>query len=377
MKRFLVVIGTRPEAIKMAPVVLALRRSNLADVRLCLSGQHQGAMATVLAAFGLQPDIDLQAMRAGQGLSELAAKILTGVDHEIRSWRPNLVLVHGDTTTASAAALAAFHARAAIAHVEAGLRTHDLWRPWPEEANRRIVGMLATLHFAPTELARSNLLKESVNPSSIEVTGNTVVDALLHVRSRLEADPQSARNLVQLPDDDRRIVLVTGHRRENHGEGIEALCDALLAIADRPDVRIVYPVHPNPNVDGPVRARLGSHPSITLLPPLDYVPFVSLMARAHVILTDSGGIQEEAPALGAPVLVLRDITERPEAVASGAVRMVGMDRDRIVGETVRLLENTAAHEAMRHGGSPYGDGRASERIAARCMHETSAGSEHP
>jgi UDP-N-acetylglucosamine 2-epimerase (non-hydrolysing) len=377
MKRFLVVIGTRPEAIKMAPVVLALRRSNLADVRLCLSGQHQGAMATVLAAFGLQPDIDLQAMRAGQGLSELAAKILTGVDHEIRSWRPNLVLVHGDTTTASAAALAAFHARAAIAHVEAGLRTHDLWRPWPEEANRRIVGMLATLHFAPTELARSNLLKESVNPSSIEVTGNTVVDALLHVRSRLEADPQSARNLVQLPDDDRRIVLVTGHRRENHGEGIEALCDALLAIADRPDVRIVYPVHPNPNVDGPVRARLGSHPSITLLPPLDYVPFVSLMARAHVILTDSGGIQEEAPALGAPVLVLRDVTERPEAVASGAVRMVGMDRDRIVDETVRLLENTAAHEAMRHGGSPYGDGRASERIAARCMHETSAASAHP
>ena len=361
----------------MAPVVLALRRSNLADVRLCLSGQHQGAMATVLAAFGLQPDIDLQAMRAGQGLSELAAKILTGVDHEIRSWRPNLVLVHGDTTTASAAALAAFHARAAIAHVEAGLRTHDLWRPWPEEANRRIVGMLATLHFAPTELARSNLLKESVNPSSIEVTGNTVVDALLHVRSRLEADPQSARNLVQLPDDDRRIVLVTGHRRENHGEGIEALCDALLAIADRPDVRIVYPVHPNPNVDGPVRARLGSHPSITLLPPLDYVPFVSLMARAHVILTDSGGIQEEAPALGAPVLVLRDITERPEAVASGAVRMVGMDRDRIVGETVRLLENTAAHEAMRHGGSPYGDGHASERIAARCMYETSAASAHP
>ncbi len=377
MKRFLVVIGTRPEAIKMAPVVLALRRSNLADVRLCLSGQHQGAMATVLAAFGLQPDIDLQAMRAGQGLSELAAKILTGVDHEIRSWRPNLVLVHGDTTTASAAALAAFHARAAIAHVEAGLRTHDLRRPWPEEANRRIVGMLATLHFAPTELARSNLLKESVNPSSIEVTGNTVVDALLHVRSRLEADPQSARNLVQLPDDDRRIVLVTGHRRENHGEGIEALCDALLAIADRPDVRIVYPVHPNPNVDGPVRARLGSHPSITLLPPLDYVPFVSLMARAHVILTDSGGIQEEAPALGAPVLVLRDVTERPEAVASGAVRMVGMDRDRIVDETVRLLENTAAHEAMRHGGSPYGDGRASERIAARCMHETSAASAHP
>ena len=356
----------------MAPVVLALRRSKLADVRLCLSGQHQGAMATVLAAFGLQPHIDLQAMQAGQGLSELAAKILKGVDHEIRSWNPDLVLVHGDTTTASAAALAAFHARAAIAHVEAGLRTHDLWRPWPEEANRRIVGMLATLHFAPTELARNNLLKESVKPSSIEVTGNTVVDALLHVRARLEADPQAARDLVQLPDDGRRIVLVTGHRRESHGKGIDALCAALLAIADQPDVRVVYPVHPNPNVDVPVRTRLGSHPSITLLPPLDYVPFVSLMARAHVILTDSGGIQEEAPVLGTPVLVLRDVTERPEAVASGAVRMVGMDCDRIVGETVRLLENTAAHEAMRHGGSPYGDGHASERIAARCMCETSS-----
>lgn len=355
----------------MAPVVLALRRSKLADVRLCLSGQHQGAMATVLAAFGLRPDVDLQAMQAGQGLSELAAKILTGVDHEIRLWRPDLVLVHGDTTTASAAALAAFHARATIAHVEAGLRTHDLGRPWPEEANRRIVGMLATLHFAPTPLARDNLLAEAVNPSNVEVTGNTVVDALIHVRSCLDADPQAAHDLVRLPDDGRRIVLVTGHRRENHGEGIEALCAALIAIADRPDVRIVYPVHPNPSVDGPVRARLGSHPSITLLPPLDYVPFVSLMARAHVILTDSGGIQEEAPVLGTPVLVLRDVTERPEAVASGAVRMVGMNRDRIVGETVRLLEDTSAHEAMRHGGSPYGDGHASERIAARCMREVS------
>ena len=278
-----------------------------------------------------------------------------------------MVLVHGDTTTAASAALAAFHARVPLAHVEAGLRTHDLARPWPEEANRRIIGVLATLHFAPTALARENLLREAVHPSGIEVTGNTVVDALLHVRGRLDADAGAAHRLVPLPDDGRKVVLVTGHRRENHGEGIDALCGALLTIADRADARVVYPVHPNPAVDGPVRDRLGSHPSITLLPPLDYVPFVSLMARTRVILTDSGGIQEEAPVLGTPVLVMREVTERPEAVATGAVRLVGMDRDRIVAETTWLLEDDAAHAAMCRGGSPYGDGRAAERIALRCV----------
>ena len=351
----------------MAPVVLALRRHPQAEVRVCLSGQHQGTMASVLAAFGLRPDTDLQAMQAGQGLSELAAKVLAGVEREVRSWKPGMVLVHGDTTTAASAALAAFHARAPLAHVEAGLRTHDLARPWPEEANRRIIGVLATLHFAPTALARENLLREAVRPLGIEVTGNTVVDALLHVRKRLDADAAAAQRLVPLPNDGRKIVLVTGHRRENHGEGIDALCNALLAIAGRSDARVVYPVHPNPAVDGPVRERLGTHPCITLLPPLDYVPFVSLMARARVILTDSGGIQEEAPVLGTPVLVMRDLTERPEAVECGAVRLVGMDRARIVTETTRLLEDDAAHAAMCRGGNPYGDGQAAARIAARCM----------
>jgi len=355
----------------MAPVALALRSQPQVEVRICLSGQHQSSMASVLEAFGLHPDADLQAMQPSQGLSELAAKILAGVDRELKSRRPDMVLVHGDTTTAVSAALAAFHARVPLAHVEAGLRTHDLARPWPEEANRRIIGVLSTLHGAPTALARENLLREAVHPSGIEVTGNTVVDALLHVRRRLDTDTVAAQRLVPLPDDGRKIVLVTGHRRENHGEGIDALCHALLAIADRADARVVYPVHPNPAVDRPVRERLGFHPSITLLPPLDYVPFVSLMARARVILTDSGGIQEEAPLLGTPVLVMRDVTERPEAVVSGAVRLVGMDRARIVTETTRLLEDDTAHAAMRRGGSPYGDGQAAVRIAARCMREIS------
>jgi UDP-N-acetylglucosamine 2-epimerase len=371
MHRFLIVIGTRPEAIKMAPVVLALRCHSQAEVRVCLSGQHQGAMASVLEAFGLCPDTDLHAMKSGQSLSDLAAKVLAGVDREIRSWKPSMVLVHGDTTTAASAAFAAFHARVPLAHVEAGLRTHDLARPWPEEANRRIIGLLATLHFAPTSVARENLLREAVHDSRIEVTGNTVVDALLHVRGRLEADTGAEQRLVSLPKDGRKIVLVTGHRRENHGEGIDVLCRSLLAIADRADARVVYPVHPNPAVDGPVRERLSTHPFITLLPPLDYVPFVSLMARARVILTDSGGIQEEAPVLGTPVLVMRDVTERPEATASGAVRLVGMKRDRIVAETTRLLEDDEAHAAMCRGGSPYGDGHAAKRIAERCLGEMS------
>ena len=374
MPRFLIVIGTRPEAIKMAPVAVSLRKRTGAEVRLCLSGQHRGPMAAVLRAFDLQPDSDLDAMRAGQGLSDLAARVLVGVDGEIRSQRPDLVLVHGDTTTAAAAAVASFHARVPLAHVEAGLRTHDLSMPWPEEANRRLVGMLATMHFAPTENAKDNLLREGVKPTSIDVTGNTVVDALMHVRAQLDADPRGFSHLVGLPADGHHIVLVTGHRRENHGSGIDALCEALLLLAARGDTRVVYPVHPNPNVDGPVRARLGSHPAITLLPPLDYLPFVSLMMRSRLILTDSGGIQEEAPVLGTPVLVMREVTERPEAVAAGAVRLVGMDRDRIVDEATRLLTDEAAHAAMRQKISPYGDGRAAERIAARCVRELATGS---
>lgn len=361
----------------MAPVVLALRRHSAAEVRLCLSGQHEASMAAALDAFGLRPDVDLQCIRPGQGLSELAARILKGVDSEIRAQAPDMVLVHGDTTTTAMASLASFHARKPLAHVEAGLRTHDLSQPWPEEANRRVAGLLSTLHFAPTEIARENLRRESVPEDRIEVTGNTVVDALLHVHRGLQADPAAAARLVPLPADGRRLVLVTGHRRENHGQGIESLCTALRSLADRPDVRVVYPVHPNPAVDGPVRTRLGSHPAITLLPPMDYVPFVSLMARARVILTDSGGIQEEAPVLGTPVLVMRDVTERPEAVASGAVRLVGTDHDRIVREVSRLIEDDAAREAMTRGGSPYGDGRAATRIAARCVREADATSADP
>lgn len=365
-KRVMVVFGTRPEAIKMAPVVAALRRTPGLAVEVVVTAQHREMLDQVLELFGIAPEEDLDLMAANQGLPDLFARILTGLSAVLARRRPDLVVVHGDTSTTLAASLAAFYARVPVAHVEAGLRTGDLSAPWPEEANRKLTAGLAALHFAPTATARDNLAAEGIR-AGVHVTGNTVVDALLDVAGRIEADPALAARLdAMLPatPPGRRIVLVTGHRRENFGAAFEQICAALRELSQRGDIEVVYPVHLNPNVQEPVRRWLGDAPGVHLVPPLDYLPFVRLMSRAHVILTDSGGIQEEAPSLGKPVLVMRAKTERPEAVAAGTVRLVGTEAATIVAETARLLDDDAAHAAMARAHNPYGDGQASARIAA-------------
>ncbi len=365
-RRIMVVFGTRPEAIKMAPVVSALRAQPGLDVRVVVTAQHRQMLDQVLSLFGLVPDEDLDLMAPGQALPDLFARILQGLGPVFERHRPDLVLVHGDTSTTLATALAAFYARIPVGHVEAGLRTGDLQAPWPEEANRRLAAPLCTLHFAPTPTARRNLLAENIPDAAIHVTGNTVIDALLSVAGSLDADPAlAARVDAGFPflDPGKRLLLVTGHRRENFGPGFEQLCLALRDLAARGDVQVVYPVHLNPNVQEPVRRLLGEAGNVVLVPPQDYLPFVRLMSRAHLVLTDSGGIQEEAPSLGKPVLVMRDTTERPEAVDAGTVRLVGTDRARIVGEATRLLDEPAAHAAMARAHNPYGDGQAAARIA--------------
>lgn len=362
----LVVFGTRPEAIKMVPVVQALRRMPDIGTRVLVTAQHRHMLDQVLDLFSIRPDEDLDVMRPGQQLPGLFARILEGVSDSIAATRPDLVLVHGDTSTTLAAALAAFYAGVPVGHVEAGLRTGDMRSPWPEEANRRLTAPLADLHFAPTEGARAHLLREAIPDASIHVTGNTVVDALFAAAERIRADTAlSARIDRGLPalDADRRMILVTGHRRENFGKGFEELCLALRDLAARGDVELVYPVHLNPNVQGPVNRILGDVDGIHLIPPQDYLPFVQLMIRSHLILTDSGGIQEEAPSLGKPVLVTRDTTERPEALAANTVRLVGTDRARIVAEASRLLDDDDAYAGMAMAHNPFGDGLAGDRIA--------------
>ncbi len=358
-----VVAGTRPEGIKLAPLVLALRRRRGVDAVLVSTGQHREMLQQALSAFGLRPDADLDVMRAGQSLHDVTIATLARLDPILRELRPAWVVVQGDTTTAMAAALAGFYARIPVAHVEAGLRTNDRYRPFPEELNRRIVDQLSNALFAPTALAREALLREGFPDERILVTGNTVVDALRLLRATGATRRRWAGglDLEALPG---RVVLVTSHRRESFGAGLAAICRALVRIADRfPDVTIVYPVHLNPNVDGPVRAALGGHARIALLPPVGYVDLTALLERAHLVLTDSGGIQEEAPSFARPVLVLRDVTERPEGVAAGVAAVVGTGEDRIVAEASRLLSDRAAYERMATGANPYGDGRASERIA--------------
>jgi len=358
--RVLVVLGTRPEAIKLCPVIRELRVRDELDVRVCVTGQHREMLQPILDLFDVVPDHDLSLMRPNQTLSALTAAVLTGATAVIEAERPDWVVVQGDTTTAFAASLAAFYRRARIAHVEAGLRTGDMRRPFPEEANRRIVDLLGDLYLAPTERARQNLLREAVDPARIHVTGNTVIDALHHV---VAGDYDLAGGpLARIPFH-RRIVLVTAHRRESFGAGFISICHALRQIVDaRDDVHIVYPVHLNPNVRDPVHQLLGGHPRISLIPPLDYVSLIQLMRRCTLILTDSGGIQEEAPSLGKPVLVLRDATERPEAVEAGCARIVGTDAARIVAEARRLLEDESAYERMARVANPFGDGHASGRI---------------
>ena len=365
-KRVMVVFGTRPEAIKMAPVVAALRATPNIQALVAVTAQHRQMLDQVLSLFDIRPDDDLDVMAPGQALPDLFARILTGMTGVLAARKPDLVLVHGDTSTTLATALAAFYAKVPIAHVEAGLRTGNLQSPWPEEANRRLTAPLAQMHFAPTAQSRDNLLSEGIDPGSIHVTGNTVIDALLSVAGRLSSDASLRASVAgTLPDLDpgRRMILVTGHRRENFGRGFEEICLALRALAGRGDVGIVYPVHLNPRVQEPVNRLLAGVPGITLIPPLDYLPFVELMTRASLILTDSGGVQEEAPSLGKPVLVLRDTTERPEAVAAGTVRLVGTDRERILAAANQLLDDADAHAAMARAHNPYGDGLAARRIA--------------
>jgi len=364
--KVLTVFGTRPEAIKMAPLVHALAKDPYFDARVCVTAQHREMLDQVLHLFSIVPDYDLNIMKPGQGLTEITCRILEGLKPVLEEFTPDVVLVHGDTTTTVATSLAAFYQRIPVGHVEAGLRTGDLGSPWPEEANRTLTGRLALYHFAPTENSRANLLRENVADNRIFVTGNTVIDALISVRDRILADDSRQRDLASrypFLRDDKKLILVTGHRRESFGQGFEHICEALVEIArQNQDVQIVYPVHLNPNVSEPVNRILGQVDNVTLIEPQDYLPFVWLMNRAWLILTDSGGIQEEAPSLGKPVLVMRETTERPEAVKAGTVRLVGTDRTRIVAEVSRLLHDDREYHIMSKAHNPYGDGKACARI---------------
>jgi len=363
----LFIFGTRPEAIKLCPLLLKLRSfPELYLTKVCVTGQHRGMLDQVLAAFNVTPDYDLNVMTPGQTLFQSTARIIQALEQPFADLKPDLAVVQGDTTTTFCGALAAFYRGVPVAHVEAGLRTGDLRQPFPEELNRVLTAKLTNLHFAATSAAAENLRREAIS-EQVWITGNTGIDAVLHVRDRLErgelagADSSVDRNF---PRTGKRLILVTAHRRESFGEGFERICQALVEIADRSDVHVVYPVHPNPNVQTVVNERLRAHPNITLTEPMDYVPFVDLMRRSYLILTDSGGIQEEGPSLGKPVLVLREKTERPEAVEAGTVKLVGTDIGRIVRETTNLLDCPDEYERMSRIHNPYGDGHASERIEA-------------
>jgi UDP-N-acetylglucosamine 2-epimerase (non-hydrolysing) len=365
--KVLVVLGTRPEAIKMAPLILKMGAVQGLDVRVCVTAQHRQMLDQVLNLFGIVPDWDLDLMQPGQDLTDITTRALTGLRGIFAESRPNAVLVHGDTSTTLAASLAAYYQQIPVGHVEAGLRTNNLYSPWPEEANRKLTSVLTSWHFAPTPKARENLLQEGVKPATIFVTGNTVIDALLLVCDKLASDASLRRRIKQHFEYLRpssKVLLVTGHRRESFGAGFERICRALARLAqDFPQLEIVYPVHLNPNVQEPVKRLLVGIRNVHLIDPLDYLPFVYLMQQSDVILTDSGGIQEEAPSLGKPVLVMRETTERPEAVLAGTVRLVGTDEQKIQSEVSTLLTNEAAYQAMAHAGNPYGDGHACQRIA--------------
>lgn len=364
-KKILLAFGTRPEAIKMAPVFEALRRSSILDTRICVTAQHRQMLDQVLDLFSIKPEFDLDLMKPGQDLSDITCNVLHGMRSVLREWRPDLLLVHGDTTTTLAASLSAYYEKIAVGHVEAGLRTGNPYSPWPEEVNRKLTGGIASLHFAPTTKAAQNLIREGVVPGAIHVTGNTVIDALLQVVDRIRRDKDLQADLAArftFLDSSKKLVVVTGHRRENFGQGFEDICTSLVKLAERDDVEIVYPVHLNPNVQEPVRRILGSSKNVHLIEPLDYLPFVYLMERSYLLLTDSGGVQEEAPSLGKPVLVMRETTERPEAVEAGTVRLVGCDTQRIFDETSRLLNDAAAYQRMAKSHNPYGDGCAAEKI---------------
>jgi UDP-N-acetylglucosamine 2-epimerase (non-hydrolysing) len=359
--KILFVFGTRPEAIKLCPVLLNLRQSESFEVRVCVTAQHRSMLDQVLAAFAVTPDYDLDLMQPGQTLAQITARIVAALEPVVKAGQPDMVIVQGDTTTTLAGALAAFYQHVPVGHVEAGLRTGDLAQPFPEEMNRVVTTRLAALHFAPTETAKCNLLAEGIDPRCISVTGNSGIDAVLHVRDALAAGRLPESSWPQL-DPSRKLIVVTAHRRESFGQGFARICEALARLAMRGDTQIVYPVHRNPNVMDPVYRQLDGLANVFLVEPLDYVPFVDLMRRAHLLITDSGGIQEEGPSLGKPILVMREKTERPEAVAAGTVRLVGTDAGRIVYEAGRLLDDEAETRRMARIHNPYGDGQASGRI---------------
>lgn len=358
--RILTVFGTRPEAVKMAPIVKLLASTPGVEARVCVTAQHRQMLDQVLNLFQIEPHYDLNLMRDGQSLAQLSADIFTHLDPVLEDFKPDWVLGQGDTTTVAITSMLCFYRQIRFGHVEAGLRTHDKWQPFPEEVNRRIVSVIADLHFAPTNWSKNNLLREGVDEKTVRVTGNTVIDALQFVSK--QAEPAEITELVQSKLSHKKLILVTAHRRENFGAPMENICKALLQIASRGDVEIVYPVHLNPNVQEPVSRLLRGVEHITLLPPLDYLPLVHLMKHANIILTDSGGIQEEAPAFGIPTLVLRDVTERPEGVDAGTLKLVGTETSHIVEETRRLLEDESAYKKMATSANPYGDGHAAEKI---------------
>lgn len=363
--KILTVFGTRPEAIKMVSVVREFAAATDFDVKVCVTAQHRSMLDQVLELFSIKPDFDLDIMTPGQDLSDITAKVLAGMRSVLREWRPDYVLVHGDTTTTMATSLAAYYERIAVGHVEAGLRTGNIYSPWPEEINRKLTGAIAKVHFAPTVHAKQNLLNEGISEKNICVTGNTVVDALLDVVRRLDSDASLRRAMesqFSFLDSKKKLVLVTGHRRENFGSGFENICHALNEISQLDNVEVLYPVHLNPNVQEPVQRILKGNPNIHLIDPVGYLPFVYLMNRAAILLTDSGGIQEEAPSLGKPVLVMRDTTERPEAVAAGTVRLVGTSVRSIVDGTRTLLTDAAEYSRMSSAANPYGDGTSALQI---------------
>lgn len=359
--RILSVFGTRPEAVKMAPVVKQLAQTPGIEARVCVTAQHRQMLDQVLDLFAIRPDYDLDLMREDQSLAEMSAAIFTHLDPVLTDFQPDWILAQGDTTTVAIASLLAYYRRIHFGHVEAGLRTGDKWQPFPEEINRRVAGVIADLHFAPTDWARQNLLREGVDDAIIKVTGNPIIDALQVVAKQPE--PEEAKELLgKLGIGNRKLILVTAHRRENFGQPLEDICEALKQLTARGDVEIVWPVHLNPNVQEPAHRLLDDVPHITLLPPLDYLPLVHLMKHAHIFLTDSGGIQEEAPAFGVPALVLREVTERPEGVAAGVLKLVGTATSLIVREANRLLDDPSAHTEMARASNPYGDGHAASRI---------------
>lgn len=375
MKKVLLVFGTRPEAIKMAPLVKAFEKHrDQFDARVCVTAQHREMLDQVLDIFEIVPQYDLDLMKAGQNLYTITSGVLQEIKHVLEDFRPDLVLVHGDTTTTFSAGLAAFYQQIPVGHVEAGLRTGNIYSPWPEEANRKLTSQITAYHFAPTQTSKENLLKENVNEQQIVVTGNTVIDALFLALDQIKSNPDLENKIIQTIEEQfsenstfdiqhSKFILVTGHRRENFGEGFIHICEALKELAEQnPEVDIVYPVHLNPNVQEPVRKILANVPNVFLVKPLQYEAFVYMMERAYFIITDSGGVQEEAPSLGKPVLVMRDTTERPEALEAGTVKLVGTDRKKIVEEAQKLLDDKMAYESMSRAHNPYGDGTASDRI---------------